>query len=122
MSFTPRIAAPAGRFFSTTSDQLVRLSTREDALRYRINNQITSLVSSVETLQATRQLRAKILFLQGQQTNLQAKREGLARAISHKAFLYPEEVPVQEQQELAKIQAQLGQINKQLTSLSARKC
>ena len=122
MSFTPRIAAPVGRFFSTTTDQLSRLSRKEDALRYRINNQISSLVSTVETLQATRQLRTKILFLQTQQNDLKVKLDGVARAISHKAFLYPEERPVQEQQQLAKIQDQLGQINKQLTSLSAKKC
>lgn len=122
MSFIPSIAAPAGRYFSTATDHLVRLSTKEDALRYRINNQITSLVSTVETLQKTRQLRAKILFLQGLQTNLQAKRESIARSISHKAFLYPEEKPMQEHNELAKIQLELGQINKQLTSLVSKKC
>lgn len=122
MSFTPRIAAPVGRFFSTTSDQLARLATKEDALRHRIQNQISSLVATAETLQTTRELRAKIVYLQAQQTFLQEKLESVASAISHKAFLYPEEVPVQEQNQLAAIRAQVSRIDKQLTALSSRKC
>lgn len=121
MSYTSRLA-PVGRFYSTVVDQqLQRLTTKENDLRYRIDNQIQSLLATASALNTTQKARRSIVALTENKAIVEGKIAGLEQQISHKEFLYPEETSLVDQQKLGKLEAQLAHITSELEKLSVKK-
>ena len=120
MSYTSGFG-PIGRFYSTNINHVLQqLTTREAALQHRIDNQIHSLLATAGALNATQGIRRKVVALKEHKENLECMVKDLEKQISHKAFLFPEETPMQDRNTLRFLKVQLAKISRELDKFSVK--